>query len=156
MQQEARDWTWQTLDGNACDAYIAGEITGLAEEVHKLAAALELGNVWTAAVQRSVLALHLAPVIAVHLHVLYGSEHRLWDTVAELMGERWRVVQGAALSDAGQPFRETCLAALELYVLAVRAIHDVVSDEQLRVVVHACALVKQVLGAGANAQDSPG
>jgi len=137
------------VDENACDGYVAGEITGLAEEVHKLTIALERGERWTASVQRSVLALHLAPVMSVHLRLLYGSEHALWDAVADLMGDQWREAQGVALGENGQSLRETCLAALQLYVLAAQAIRDLLDDEQRQVVNHACGLTARMLGTGA-------
>jgi hypothetical protein len=75
-----------------CDGWVAGETTALTEEVHKLVAALRAGQRTTAAVQRSVLTLRPAQVLAVHRRILYGSENRLWDLVAEAMGEdgAWR------------------------------------------------------------------
>ncbi|HEV2745545.1 MAG TPA: hypothetical protein VGV91_20495 [Rubrobacter sp.] len=66
---------------------MAEEITSLAEEVHKLVAALRDGHRTVAAVQRSVLALRPAQVLGVHRRILYGSENRLWDLVADAMGE---------------------------------------------------------------------
>ena len=61
-------------------------MTGYAGEVHKLAAALRNGNRPLAAIQRSLLAVHLAPVLAVHRRILYGPENRLWDLVSGAMG----------------------------------------------------------------------
>ena len=60
---------------------MAEVVTGYAEEVHKLAAALRNGNRPLAAVQRSLL--------AVHRRILYGSENRLWDLASGVMGEEW-------------------------------------------------------------------
>jgi hypothetical protein len=84
--EEARAWTWVPLE-RRCNGWVAGEITPLAEEVHKRVAALRAGHRTTAAVQRSVLALRPAQVLTVHLRTLYGSENRLWDLVAGAMGE---------------------------------------------------------------------
>jgi hypothetical protein len=61
-------------------------ITALAEEAHKLVVALRVGYRTTAAVQRSVLALRPAQILAVHRRILYGSENRLWTLVADAMG----------------------------------------------------------------------
>ena len=70
-----------------CDGWVAEEITSLAEEVHKLVAAIRDGHRAVAAVQRSVLALRPAQVLDAHRHILYGSENRLWDLVTDAMGE---------------------------------------------------------------------
>jgi hypothetical protein len=83
--EEVRAWTWGPLE-RRCDGWVAEEATGYAEEVHKLAAALRNGNRPLAAVQRSLLAVHLAPVVAVHRRILYGSENHLWDLVSGAMG----------------------------------------------------------------------
>ena len=95
--EEARTWTWGPLE-RRCNGWVAGEITALAEEVHKLVAALRARQHTTAAIQRSVLALRPAQVLAVHRRTLYGSKNRLWDLVAEVMGEEeWHQAQSAAL-----------------------------------------------------------
>ena len=99
--REARGWSWGPLE-RRCDEWVAEEITGYAEEVHKLVAALRNGGRSTAAVQRSLLAIHLAPILAVHRRVLYGSENRLWDLVSEAMGEEWSRTQSAALGLGGR------------------------------------------------------
>jgi len=67
---------WGPLQGR-CEAWVAEEICTLAEEVHKLFSSLWAGLRATAAAQRSVLALRLAGVMAVHRRILYGSENRL-------------------------------------------------------------------------------
>jgi hypothetical protein len=99
---------------------VAEKATGYAEEVHKLAAALRNGNRPLAAGQRSLLAVHLAPVVAVHRRILYGSENHLWDLVSGAMGEGWHELQSAALGLGGEGFERTCAAALGLYGLAGR------------------------------------
>jgi predicted nucleotidyltransferase len=63
LVREAREWSWAPLE-RCCDAWVAAQITGYAEEVHKLVAALRSGNTSTAGVQRSLLAVRLAPVLA--------------------------------------------------------------------------------------------
>ena len=88
--EESRAWTWGPLE-RRCDGWVAEEITALAEEAPKLVAALQAGCRTTPAVQRSVLVLHPAQILAVHRRILYGSENRLWDLVAEAMGEEWRL-----------------------------------------------------------------
>lgn len=137
--EEARAWTWGPLEGR-CDGWVAEEICSLAEEVHKLAAALRGGRRATAAAQRSVLAVRLAQVMAVHRRILYGSENRLWDLVSDEMGERWGLTQSAALGLDGEPFGATCRAALGLYGLAADEVHRLFDARQRGVVEHALGL----------------
>jgi len=134
--EEAEAWTWEPL-GRRCDGWVSEEITSLAEEVHKLVEAIRAGHHVKATVQRSVLAIRLAQVLAVHRRVLYGSENRLWDLVADAMGEEWRRTQSAAFGLHGEPFEETCLAALRLYGLAADETHSLLDERQRRVVRHA-------------------
>lgn len=137
MQREAREWTWEAIGDEALDRYVAREVTELAEEVHKLVAALRAGRSWTAAVQRNILALHLGPVMSVHLRLLYETENQLWDLVAEGMGSEWRDAQDGAFRG---PFHESCLAALRLYRLAGTAARAYLQPGQLDVVRYAAAL----------------
>jgi hypothetical protein len=127
--EEARAWTRGPLE-RRCDVWVAEEITALAEEVHKLVAALRTEHRATAAVQRSVLALHPAHILAVHRRILYGSENRLWDLVADAMGEEWRLAQSAVLGLNGEQFEETCQAALRLYDLAAAETHSLLDEGQ--------------------------
>ncbi len=146
LRREALAWRWDLLDARHCDAHVAEWLTGLAEEVHKLVVSLERGARWTAAVQRSVLALRLARLLALHHRLLYDPENRLWDLVAARQGERWARAQGAALGDAGQPFEESCAAALTLNALAAAEVRPLLDGRQCAVVAHACALAGHPLG----------
>ncbi|MDP8901718.1 MAG: nucleotidyltransferase domain-containing protein [Actinomycetota bacterium] len=137
--EEAEAWTWGPLE-RRCDGWVAEEITSLAEEVHKLVAATRTGDRVRAAVQRSVLALRPSQVLAVHRRILYGSENRLWDLVAEAMGEGWHQAQFAALGLNGEPFEETCRAALGVYGLAADEAQSLLDERQRRVVRHAQVL----------------
>lgn len=134
--EEARNWTWGPLE-RLCDGWVAEEISSLAEEVHKLCAALRGRRLTTAAAQRSVLAIRLAGVMAVRRRILYGSENRLWDLVSDAMGEGWRAAQSAALGLGDEGFGETCRAALRLYGLAADETHPLLDERQQRVVRHA-------------------
>lgn len=118
---------------------MAEQITGYAEEVHKLVAALRGGNASTAGAQRSLLAVRLGPVLAVHRRILYGSENRLWDLVSDAMGEKWRREQAAALGLGDETFDETCKAALRLYELAAGEVVSLLNESQRDVVVGAMA-----------------
>lgn len=133
---EARAWTWEPLT-ERCDEWVAEEITSLAEEIHKLNAALRRQNLSTAAAQRSILAIHLAPILAVHHRILYNSENRLWDLVSDTMGEHWRQTQATALGLHDESFEETCRAALRLYGLAADEVQNLFDERQREVVDHA-------------------
>jgi hypothetical protein len=149
LVREAREWTWGPLE-RRCNGWVAEKITGYAEEVHKLVAALGSGRRSTAAVQRSLLAVRLAPILAVHLRILYGSENRVWDLLAEAMGEDWREAQSTALGLDNETFGETCAAALKMYGLAATEAFRLLDDRQRRVVGHACALAGHPLDQSAS------
>ena len=99
--------------------------------------AIRIGHHVKAAVQRSILAVRPARILAVHRHPLYGSENRLWDLDVDAVGEEWRLAQSVAFGLAGGPFKETCRVALELYNLTVGEPRSLLDDRQRRVVCHA-------------------
>ncbi len=88
LVEKARQWRW-TLLGNHIDEWVAEELTGWAEEVHRLVGNLQLKRKSAAAVQRSVLVIHMAKVLAVHHRILYDSENRIWDLVSAIVGTAW-------------------------------------------------------------------
>jgi predicted nucleotidyltransferase len=136
----ARDWRWSDLEGASCDRYVAGEICGLAEEAHKLANLLAMGNQSGAAVQRNLLALRLGVILAAHFRLLYASENDLWNLVGERMNSGWRESQSRSLGLEGERFLTTCAAALELYRRAVEEVRALLDERELAVVEHACGL----------------
>lgn len=138
LQREAAAWTWELVDPAACDRLVAQELAGLAEEAQKLVASLERGARLTAAVQRNVLALRLAGLMALHHRLLYGTENRLWDLVAAELGEPWSSLQAQAMGLSGEPFEQTCRAALGLYAWAARAARASFDEQQAAVVNQAC------------------
>jgi predicted nucleotidyltransferase len=139
LRQEAKDWQWTSLSKRA-DAWVAEELTGWAEEVHRLTGNLRLRRRNAAAVQRSVLAIHLAKVLSVHHRIFYDSENQLWDLVSGKMGTEWAKAQGIALSENGERFEDTCDAAFQLYSLAAKEIKHLLNERQLQVVTHACEI----------------
>jgi hypothetical protein len=146
LQNEAQAWTWDDVAA-ACDRHVVDEAWGYAEEVHKLVGALEAGMATTAAVQRAIIALRLPGLMAIQRRMLYGSENRLWDMVAEQEGEPWASAQAKALAVEPCTFEEGCLAALELYLLYVGAVNTLVDDAVQRDVIDgACALARSAIG----------
>ncbi len=138
LQREAHAWTWDAVDAAACDRYVAQELAGLAEEVQKLAGSIQRGAPLTAAVQRNVLVLRMAGIMAVHRRVLYGSENRLWDLMAAELGDPWATLQAQAMGLGGEPFAQTCRAALDLYAQTAYAARAVLDDQQYLIVDQAC------------------
>ncbi len=139
LKAEASRWSWDVV-GDRCDAWVAEELSGFAEEVHKLVGNLEMGRRSAAAIQRSVLALRLAGILAVHNRLLYDTENQLWDVVSGAMGERWSRAQSKALGLGGESFEDTCAAALELFALAAKELSHLFDERQHEVVAHACDL----------------
>jgi hypothetical protein len=144
LQAEAHAWTWDVIGEATLDRWVAEQITGFAEEVHKLVIALERGNALVATAQRSILALRLAFVMAVNERILYDSENDVWDIVSVRLGKRWGDAQRIALSGEGQYRQEACSAALELYALAAARGDALLSREQRAVVRHALRLFAEI------------
>lgn len=140
LQRVALEWDWSVIGDARLDAWVGEEITGYAEEVHKLVAARRGGDFATAAVQRSVLALALAPRLTVHLRMLYATENGLWDRVADLLGAEWAAAQRAALGLSGEGLARSLDAAVELFRLAVDATWPVMNERQQAVCAGALAL----------------
>jgi hypothetical protein len=140
LQREAEAWTWDRVDPGSIDEHVATEITKLAEEVHSLYSNLDQGISTGAAMQRSTVALDVAPVMAVHHRLLYESEKKLWDLVGEKQGDAWHEAQEAALGEHGEDFLTSCVAAFDLFSMAAGTTKRLLSDDQREVVEHARGL----------------
>ena len=146
LKRASREWNWDVL-GRGRDDWVAEEFTGWAEEVHRLVGSLRLGRPWAAAVTRSVLAIRLAPILAVHHRIIYDTENNLWDFVGEKMGAEWSRAQSAALGTGGETLQESCDAALQLFVLAAMELDDCLNERQRIVVKHACTIARGMMEA---------
>jgi len=144
MKRDAERWTWDLIV-TKCDEWVADQVTGYAEEVCKLVGNLRLGRKWAAAVQRSIPAIRMAPILAVHFRILYGSENALWELVGEAMGDEWKNLQRSAFGEGKTNFAESCDAALKLYAVAANSIRSLLTERQRAVVAHACKLAKRPL-----------
>ncbi len=132
LVEAARGWLWSDIDTRR-RAWIANQVTIHAEEVHRLVGSLALGRRTSAAVNRNLLATQLPMIAAVHQRILYDSEHRLFDLVADAMGERWLHAQQAALALHAEALDESCRAALDLYAMLTPAVEDCLTAEQRKV-----------------------
>jgi predicted nucleotidyltransferase len=133
LREEALAWTWDEVSGS-CDRWVVGQFLQLCEEVHKLLNAIAGGHEMNAAVRRSVLAQRLPLVLSVHRRILYDSETRLWDAVADTLGAEWRACQTATLGFGGQSLAGSLAAALRLYEMAADELRPVFAADQLAVV----------------------
>lgn len=141
IKRRAEAWTWREIAA-AADAHVANGITGLAEEVHKLAGMLATGNRHAAAAQRSILAVWLAGLVALRHRILFGTDNALWELVAERMSEPWASTQAAALSENGEALEASCAAALRLYALAAAEARPLLDRGQRAVVDAACEIAR--------------
>jgi predicted nucleotidyltransferase len=141
LRAEALAWSWEQVAA-AADRWVADQVTGLAEEVHKLAGALRTGRPRMAAVQRDLLVLRLPMILAVRLRLLYASENEVWDLVAAAAGDAWRGAQDTALGLRGGSPEQTCRAALDLYRDAAARTAGLLDDRQRRVVDRAAGLTR--------------
>jgi predicted nucleotidyltransferase len=139
LKGKAQKWQWAPL-GSRADRWVAEELAGWAEEVHRLIGNLQLERVSAASVQRSVLAIQMAKVLSVHHRILYDSENRLWDLVSAKMGKSWASVQSAALGEGGESFEDSCDAALKLFSLTAGEVKRLLDERQFQVVAHACKI----------------
>lgn len=135
IKEQAVQWKWQDA-ADSCDAWVVETVTSLAEEAQKLSASLVSGAVLTAAVQRSIIVLRLARPLALHRRMLYGSENRLWDLLAEELGVEWRAAQSAAFGVGDESFESSCRAALRLFALAVAEIEPLLDERSRALVEH--------------------
>lgn len=137
LKREALAWTWKAL-GPRPDAWVAEQITDYAEEVLKLVGSLRAGRYSAAAAQRSVLALRLPRVLAVHRRTLYDGDSQLYEAICAAMGEPWRRAHRRALGVEAETLEQTCGAALELYALAAEETKQLLDERQFAVVRGAC------------------
>jgi Nucleotidyltransferase domain len=134
-KERAVRWQWRDV-ARRCDDWTVDAVTGLAEEAQKLSTSLTHGAVLTAAVQRSILVLRLARPLALHRRILYGSENRLWDLLADELGAEWRSAQSAAFAAGDEGFESSCRAALRLFALAVGEIEPLLDERRRALVEH--------------------
>lgn len=133
---EAHAWDWPRVDERA-RSWTAEQVTGYAEELHKVVGALERGDRWAAAMQRSVLSLRLPLLMSVQRRILYDSENDVYRLVAEAMGEPWASTHATALATDGEAGTASTAAALELYMLAAAEVGPGLDARQSEVVAHA-------------------
>lgn len=133
LRAAALAWTWAPIAVRA-DAWVADTVTGLAEEAGKVAGLAAAGSARAAAVNRAVLALQLGRPLAVHHRLLYGTENRLWDELAEREGPKWTADLDAALGVRAVPADAAARAAVRLYARSAARVRRQLSPGQRAVV----------------------
>ena len=144
IKQKAELWKWDSL-GEQADKWVADEFTGYVEEIHRLVGSLQTGRRTSALIVRSVLAIRMAQILAVHHKIFYDSENHLWDLVSTRMGKDWRRVQSVSLGEGGESFEQTCKAALQLFILTANEITYLLNPRQKAVVAYACKIAEDQL-----------
>lgn len=114
LRDRARAWTWDEI-GPEADRWAAGELVGLAEEVHKTRGMLDRGRARAAAANRAVLTLRLGYPMAVADRLVCDSENDLWDALAAAEGPAWAAAWDDAAGVTGAGHETGCRAALALY-----------------------------------------
>ena len=153
LKREALAWNWDAL-GQQANAWVAEQITDYAEEVFRLVGSLRAGRYSAAAAQRSVLALRLPRVLAVHRRTLYDGDSQLYEAICAGMGEPWRRAHRRALGVQAETLEQTCGAALELYALAAEEIKQLLDERQFAVVRGACTAAGFPIGRRPAARES--
>jgi predicted nucleotidyltransferase len=142
LQARAHDWTWDLIGAEA-DRWAAGELVGLAEEVHKTCGMLDRGRSRAAAANRAVLALQLGYAMSVADRLVCDSENDLWDAVADTEGPAWSRAWDAAAGITGTDHEDGCRAALALYRHAAARLGSHLDGEAKAVVRTACDLIER-------------
>ncbi len=144
LKEEAENWTWERVE-SARNDLVGQEMAKYAEELHSLVGNLDQDLLLGAAIQRNAVAGQLAPILALHLKILYETEKELWDLVAERMGDGWEDTQKTALGVDGSSFLKSCVATFRLFNLAASEVDKVLSAEQREVVNHTRDLADQAI-----------
>lgn len=136
LQHAAHGWTWDGIH-TQCERIVAAELTGLAEEVHRLVGLRLAGRNRAAAPVRAALTVEVVRAMAIHNRLLYDSENAMWDLVASVMGHDWERDYDIAV---GVQRGAADLAALSLYRQAVARADRVLTQQQRTVTDAAIAI----------------
>lgn len=141
LQAQANAWTWDVI-GPEADRWAAGELVGLAEEVHKTYGMLARGRSRAAAANRAILVLQLGYAMSVANRLVCDSENDLWDAVAAAEGPAWAEAWDGAAGVATVEHEAGCRAALALYRHAAARLEGHLDGDAKAVVRTACDLTE--------------
>jgi hypothetical protein len=132
LQTRAHAWTWDQIPD--ADPWAAGELVGLAEEVHKVHGMLATGRTRAAAANRAIIALQLPTPLAAAHRLTCGSENDLWDAVADAEGPAWTHAWDTATGVIPADHETGCRAALDLYRIAADRLAHHLDDHDRAIV----------------------
>lgn len=133
LQRHAYQWRWDDIAAKV-DRTVAELVPLFSSNAQHLVGDI-IGERWMRAAQtRSILALHCAQIMVMHLRLLYGSEHNLWGAVADAMGPEWRQTQQAAFGFHGEDMAATAAAALKLYRITAENTRHLMTPTQQEMV----------------------
>jgi predicted nucleotidyltransferase len=138
LQATAAAWTWDAIPDAA--TWAAGELVGLAEEVHKIHGMLTQGRARAAAANRLITALALPTPMAAADRILVESENDLWDAVAAAEGPHWARSWDLAAGVTAAGHETGCRAALDLYRHAAAKLTTHLDGEARTIVATAASL----------------
>jgi hypothetical protein len=133
LQRIAREWRWEGI-ADACDGWCAAQAVIAADDVLKLANALERRDPVEAVARRNALAARLPLVMSVQCRLFYGSERNLFAVANGALGEEWARRHAVALGAAPAPPAEGFAAVHWLYRHAAASIAPLLDDRQRAVV----------------------
>ena len=142
LKERAEAWDWAEIEDDIV-SWVGNQIAKQAEEVHTLFTNHDLGLRSAAAAQCAMVALELAPILAVHHRILYETEKELWDLVCKEMPDEWKAAQETALGEHGGSLAVTSAAAFRLFLIASDTVADVLDADQAAVVKHSRSLAEE-------------
>jgi hypothetical protein len=133
LKRAAEDWRWDNIAA-ACDAWCAAQAVTAADDVLKLANAIERHDDREASLRRNALAARLPLVMSVHRRLLYGSERNLFRVVGREMGDEWARKHAMAIVAQPAPLAEGFAAVWWLYQRVADEITPLLNEHQSAVV----------------------
>jgi hypothetical protein len=133
LTADAQAWSWDFIAAE-CDAWVAAEVTRLADQALKLLNAHARADPVEAAFRAVTLSGRLALVMSVCRRLLYGSERNLFSMVADVMGRDWQLAFQRALRSHPLALETSSACALWLYRVAAREVQPYFDPAQRAVV----------------------
>ncbi len=140
LKRAAEGWRWDNITA-ACDAWCPAQAVSAADDVLKLANALERREPGEAALRRNALAARLPLVVSVQRRLFYGSERNLFPVVNRAVGDEWARRHAAALAVHPAPSAEGFAAVQWLYRRVAAEVGPLLNARQQAVVELALASI---------------
>jgi hypothetical protein len=145
LQKAARDFDWSSLQP-AADTFVAEEIMGNAEEVHKILNGLAHGLESTVLYATWGLVKNMLEAVAVQRGILIVSENRYFDLIQESVGRdsKWTSAFRTAwgLDPASSQYQTRGVAALQLYRLSAAMFEALIPEKHRAVIDHTLQIIK--------------